>query len=181
MSLTLSTLLVGLILLGLGFLLLVSNSAITAMFKALPRSQAAAIVFFGAGAAWFTYNVAGMSAADVIGFSSSTPFVFLFAALAVLSFIYLPEFLAVRGLSVVILVGSWPLLMSAYGRYELPQRLCMVSALYVAISAAIYLGASPFRLRDFFEWLFRTPARARALGAALSAYGLLLAGIAFTY
>jgi len=181
MNLTLSTLLVGLILLGLGFLLLVSNSAITSMFKALPRSQAAAIVFFGTGAAWFIYNVSSMSAADVIGFSSPTPFVFIFAALAVLSFIYLPEFLAVRGLSVVTLVGSWPLLMSAYGRYESPQRLCMVSALYVAISVAIYLGASPFRLRDFFEWLYRTPTRARVLGAILSAYGLLLAGIAFTY
>ena len=181
MPLTLSTLLVGLILLGLGFLLLVSNSAITAMFKALPRSQTAAIVFFGGGSAWFTYQVAGMSTADVIGFSSPTPFVFLFAALAVLSFIYLPEFLAVRGLSVVTLVGSWPLLMSAYGRYELPQRLFLVSALYAAISVAIYLGASPFRLRDFFQWLYRTPVRARALGAVLTTYGLLLAGVAFTY
>ena len=95
MSLTLSTLLVGLILLGLGSLLLASNSAIIAMFKALPRSRTAAFVFFGGGSAWFTYQVAGMSAADVILFSSPTPFVFLFAALAVLSFIYLPEFLAV--------------------------------------------------------------------------------------
>lgn len=181
MSLTLATLLVALILLGLGFLLLVSNSAITSMFKALPRSQAASIVFFGGGSAWFIYNVTGMSAADVIGFSSSTPFAFLFAALAILSFIYLPEFLAVRGLSIVTLVGAWPLLMSAYGRYEVPQRLFMVSAVYIAISAAIYLGASPFRLRDFFEWLYRTPTRARTLGSALTAYGLLLAAIAFTY
>lgn len=181
MSLTLSTLLVGLILLGLGSLLLVSNSLITSMFKALPRSQTAAVIFFGGGAAWFIYNVYGMSAADVIGFSTSTPFVYLFAALAVLSFIYLPDFLAVRGLSVVTLVGAWPLLLSAYGHYELPQRLFLVSALYVAISAAIYLGASPFRLRDFFEWLYRTPNRARALGAAITAYGVLLAGVAFTY
>ena len=181
MPLTLATLIVSLILIGLGSLLLVSNSAIISMFKALPRSQTAAVVFFGCGAAWFIYQVSGMSAADVIGFSSPTPFVFLFAALAVLSFVYLPEFLAVRGLSVVTLVGAWPLLMSAYGRYELPQRLFLVSALYVAVSAAIYLGASPFRLRDFFEWLYRTPVRARALGAVLTVYGLLLAGVAVTY
>ena len=181
MPLTLATLIVSLILLGLGSLLLVSNSAIVSMLKALPRSQTAAVVFFGSGAAWFIYQVTSMSAADVIGFSSSTPFVFLFAALTVLSFIYLPEFLAVRGLSVITLVGAWPLLMSAYGRYELPQRLFLVSALYVAVSAAIYLGASPFRLRDFFEWLYRTPVRARVLGAALTTYGLLLAGVAVTY
>ncbi len=181
MPLTLATLLVGLILIALGSLLLASNSAIIAMFKALPRSRTAAFVFFGGGSAWFTYQVAGMSAADLILFSSPTPFVFLFAALAVLSFIYLPEFLAVRGLSVLTLVGAWPLLMSAYGRYELPQRLFLVSALYIAVSAAIYLGASPFRLRDCIDWLYRTPGRARVLGAGLTAYGLLLAGVAFTY
>lgn len=181
MSLTFATLLVGLILIGLGSLLLVSNSLIVSLLKGFPRSQAAAIVFFGGGALGFIYQVYGMSAADVIGFSSPTPFVFLFAALAVLSFIYLPEFLAVRGLSVVILVGAWPLLMSAYGKYQLPERLFLVSALYVAVSFAIYLGASPFRLRDFLEWLYRVPGRARVLGAGLTAYGVLLAAVAFTY
>jgi hypothetical protein len=141
----------------------------------------ASVIFFGGGAAWFVYNVANMSAADVIGFSSATPFVYIFGGLALAAFFYLPEFLSVRGLSVLILVGSWPLLMSAYGRYELPQRLLMVSALYVLIAAAIYLAASPFRLRDFFEWLYRTPGRARAVGGALAVYGLVLAGVAFTY
>jgi hypothetical protein len=181
MTLFFATLITAGILLVLGALFLVSNSAITSMFKAFPRSQAAAVIFFGGGAAWFLYNVAHMSTADVIGFSTPTPFVYIFGALAVAAFFYLPEFLAVRGLSVLILVGAWPLLMTAYGRYELPQRLLMVSALYVAIAAAIYLAASPFRLRDFFEWTYRTPGRARALGAALTAYAVALAGAAFTY
>ncbi|CAM2878249.1 hypothetical protein [Rariglobus hedericola] len=181
MSLTLATLVTGLILLSLGALFLVSNSAIKSMFKAFPRSQIATVIFFGGGAAWFVYNVANMSTADVIGFSTPTPFVFIFGGLALAAFFYLPEFLAVRGLSVVTLVGSWPLLMSAYGRYEVPQRLLMVSALYVAILAALYLAVSPFRLRDFFDWLYRTPGRARILGGVLAAYGLLLAGVAFTY
>ena len=181
MTLFFATLITGLILLVLGAFFLVSNSAIRSMFKAFPRSQVASVIFFGGGAAWFVYNVAHMSTADVIGFSTPTPFVYIFGALAVAAFYYLPEFLSVRGLSILILVGAWPLLMSAYGRYELPQRLFMVSALYVAISAAIYLAASPFRLRDFFEWLYRTPGRARVFGGVLAAYGLLLAGVAFTY
>ncbi len=181
MTLFAATLITGLILLALGSLFLAGNSAITSMIKAFPRSRAATVIFFGGGAAWFLYQVAGMSAADVIGFSTPQPFLFIFGALAVASFFYLPEFLAVRGLSVVILVGSWPLLMTAYGRYELPQRLFLVSVLYVAIAAAIYLAASPFRLRDFFEWLYRTPGRSRVLGGVLAAYGLLLAGVSFTY
>ena len=181
MSLTLAHLITGTILLALGGLFLVSNSAIKAMFKAFPRSQTASVVFFGGGAAWFVYNVAHMSAADVIGFSTPTPFVYIFGALAVGAFFYLPEFLAVRGLSTVILVGAWPLLMSAYGRYEVPQRLFMVSVIYLAITAAIYLAASPFRLRDFFEWVFRAPGRARVVGGVLAAYGALLAALAFTF
>lgn len=181
MTLFFATLITAGILLALGALFLVSNSAIKSMFKAFPRSQAASVIFFGGGAAWFVYNVANMSTADVIGFSTPTPFVYIFGALAVAAFFYLSEFLAVRGLSVVILVGSWPLLMMAYGRYELPQRLFMVSVIYVAISAAIYLAASPFRMRDFFEWLYRTPGRARVLGGVLAGYGALLAGVAFTY
>jgi hypothetical protein len=181
MSLFFATLITAGILLVLGALFLAGNSAIRSMFKAFPRSQVASVIFFGGGAAWFLYNVANMSTADVIGFSTPTPFVYIFGALAVAAFFYLPEFLAVRGLSVVILVGSWPLLMSAYGRYEVPQRLLMVAAIYVAISLAIYLAASPFRLRDFFDWLYRTPGRSRAVGGALAAYGLLVAGVAFTY
>lgn len=181
MTLTFATLLVGVILLVLGALFLVSNSAIVSMFKAFPRSRAAAVVFFGGGAAWFLYLVANMSTADLIGFSTPTPFVFIFGALAAGAFFYVPEFLAVRGLSVVILVGAWPLLMSAYQRYELPQRLFLVSALYVAIAGAIALAMWPYWLRNTFEWLYRAPGRARILGALLVAYGALLAGVAFTY
>ncbi|MDF3059158.1 MAG: hypothetical protein K0R17_3373 [Rariglobus sp.] len=181
MTLTLATLITGLILLLLGALFLVSNSAIKSMLKAFPRSQTATVIFFGGGAAWFLYQVANMSVADVIGFSTPTPFVYIFGALAVLAFFYVPEFLAVRGLSIVILVGGWPLLMSAYGRYELPERLFMVSILYVAFAVAIALAIWPYCLRDFFEWLYRAPGRARVFGGVLAAYGVLLACLAFTY
>jgi hypothetical protein len=39
----------------------------------------------------------------------------------------------------------------------------------------------PYRARDYLEWLFARTQRARVLGAALLAYGMLLAVIAFTY
>ena len=54
-------------------------------------------------------------------------------------------------------------------------------ALYLGIALAIYLGASPFRLRDFLNWMFARPGRSRALGATLGASGLLLTAVAFTY
>ena len=35
---------------------------------------------------------------------------------------------------------------------------------YVMIVIAIVLGASPYKLRDFFEWLYRSQACLRAFG-----------------
>lgn len=179
MSLTLATLLPGIFLAVLGGLLLVSNSAIVATLKALPRSRVAAVVFFGAGALWFLYHVWNLSEAD---FGQYRKQMFLgFAAVAVLSFFYVPDFLAVRGLAVLTLLSAMPLLDAAYMEYQHPQRLFMVSVVFLAIFLAIYLGASPFRLRDFFQWLFATRARPRAFGVALLAYGVILATVAFSY
>jgi len=55
----------------------------------------------------------------------------------------------------------------------------MVSFVYLAIAAAIWLGAQPWRLRDFFGWLFARPLRSRSLGGLLLAYGLVLCVAAF--
>lgn len=179
MSLTFATLLPALLLLGLGSLLVTNNSAVVAIFKALPRSAPAAYLFFGLGAAWFLYHVWHLSPADFGQFR--TPLFFAFATVALLSFFYAPDFLAVRGLAVLTLLGAWPLLMAAYHRYDEPTRLFMVSVVYLFVCLALYLGAAPYRLRDFFDWLFRVPGRARFVGSALAAYGLLLTFVAFTY
>lgn len=179
MSLTLATLLPGLLILALGAALFTGSSAIVAFFRALPRSELGSKLFFGAGAAWFLYNVLHLSEAD---FGQYRLLLFLFfGVIAVASFFYVPDFLAVRGLCILVLLGAMPLLDAAYMEYAYPQRLFMVTAVFIGIVIALYLGAAPYRLRDFFEWLFRTPGRPRALGGVLAAYGLLLCGVAFTY
>ncbi len=179
MSLTVATLIPALLLLALGAALVSGHSTVTAGLKAFPRSSSAAVVLFGVGALWFLKEVWHLSPAD---FGEYRTFLAIgFAAVALLSFKYVPDFLAVRGLAVLVLMGAMPLLGAAYMHYEHPQRLFMVSAVYVAIALAIYLGASPFRMRDFLEWLFQRPARGRVLGGILAGYGLLLAIVAFTY
>ena len=179
MSLTLATLLPGLLLLALGVPLLLNQSAFTAALKSFPRSTAAAYVFFGAGAAWFLYAIWHLSPAD---FGDYRHWLFAgFLLVAVLSFKCVPDFLAVRGLATLILMGAMPLLDAAYMEYDKPQRLLMVTFVYVALSLAIWLGAQPWRLRDFLAWLFARPGRARGIGGAITGYGLLLALVAFTY
>ena len=179
MSLLAATLLPGLVLIALGGPLLANSTRAVAILKSFPRSTNAAYLFFGAGALWFLWNVLHLSNADFGEYRGILAAAF--AAIAVLAFKCVPDFLAVRGLCVLILLSATPLLGAAYMEYQFPQRLFMVTLVYVLIVAAIWLGASPFRLRDFFEWLFARPGRTRAFGGGVLAYGLLLSVVAFTY
>ena len=179
MSLLAATLVPGLLHIVLGLPLFVNHPVSIAALKSLPRSTSAAAVFFGAGALWFLWNVWHLSKADFGEYR--TLLTIGFAAVAALSFKCVPDFLAVRGLCVLVLLGSSPLLMAGYMIFE-PWTIYFYKVLvYVGIALAIWLGASPFRLRDFFEWLFARPGRTRAAGVALLGYGLLLTVVAFTY
>lgn len=179
MSLTAATLIPGLLLLVLGVPLLLNHSGYAAVLKAFPRSTGAAYVFFGAGAAWFLHAIWHLSPAD---FGEYRVYLFAgFLLIALLSFKSVPDFLAVRGLAAVILMGAMPLLDAAYMEYDKPQRLLMVSLVYLCLAGAIWLSAQPWRLRDFLGWVLARPERTRGIGGVLTGYGLLLAVAAFTY
>lgn len=178
MSLTVATLIPGLLLLALGLPLVLNHSGYAAALRGFPRSKTAAYVLFGAGAAWFLNAIWHLSAAD---FGDYHVLLFVaFAAIAVLSFSSVPDFLAVRGGCVLVLMGAMPLLDAAYME-EPQQRKLMVAAVYLAIALAIWLGAQPYRMRDFIAWLYARPGRARTVGSVVAGYGLLLCGVAFSY
>jgi hypothetical protein len=180
MTLTVATLLTAAIFLLLGLALVSRSTTVVSLLKGFPRSTPASVVFFGLGTAAFLYRVGYLSPAD---FGDYKVYLLVaFSVLAVLAFFCVPDFLAVRGLAVCVLLGAMPLLDAAFMRYEVPQRLFMVTPIYlIALPAAIWLGAQPWRLRDFLEWLFRPGARARTLGGVMVAYGVVLAAVAFTY
>lgn len=146
--------------------------------QAFPRSRKAAFVLMGIATAWFLYKVTQLGPAD-FGQYKNILFV-LFLGTAVGSFYFVPDFLAVRGLAALMLLIAGTLLDAAY--MEPPKtRLFLVSFTYLGISTAIVLGANPYKLRDFFEWLYKKDLHPRAFGGIFTAYGLLLLGVAFTY
>ncbi|MGF1447776.1 MAG: hypothetical protein ACFB20_00010 [Opitutales bacterium] len=178
MSLFWATLVPGLVLLAVGGLLLWSGGPVRRGAFAMLRADATTILFFGGGTAWFLWHVAHLGEAD---FGNIRHFLLaLFGTVALLAFVYVRDFLAVRGLCILMLLSARELLDAAYMHYDVPQRLLLVTLVFVGVVAALYLGALPFRLRDAFEWLFQK-GRARLAGGALAGYGLLLGAVAFTY
>jgi hypothetical protein len=179
MSLFSATLAPALLLLVLGAAFLTNLPAFERAAKAFPRSTTATILCFGAAALWFLWLVNNLSPADFGDYR--LPLLALFAIVAVGAFFVARDFLAVRGLAILLLLAARPLLDAAF--LQPPQsRLFLVAFVYAAmILAGLILGAMPYLLRDALNWLWEKPLRPRALGAILTLYGALLTAVACTY
>ena len=179
MSLFLITLLNGVALAVRGACFLWSPAKFVEAIQAFPRSKRATYLLMGLGSAWFLYHVTQLGEADYGNFKS-----YLFAgflAVALLSFYWVPDFLAVRGLCILLLLLAKVHLDAAFMQWDLPQRLVFVAYTYVLIFLALYLAVSPFRVRQFLRWAYRRIPRARAFGAALGGAGIVLLALAWSY
>jgi hypothetical protein len=178
MNLFTTTLITGIILVLLGYALRFRWEKVEPSLKIFPRSVKAAYVTMGIGGLWFLFHVLQLGFAD---FGQYKQYIFLgFAALGVMSFKFSPDFLAVRGLSIVLLLSSNTILTSAF-RQEPTSRLLLVTLTYVVIILALWLGSHPYKMRDFIEWLSKKSSHPKSLGIGLLSYGLLLTIVAFTY
>jgi len=180
MTLCAATLLAAAVLLALGLPLLWNGPVVEHTAKAFPRSTLAAVLFFGAGALWFLYIISQLTSADFGDYKKYLLAVFAAAGLA--SFFVSKDFLAVRGIAILVLLAARPMLDSSLAYSPPPtSRVVLNAALYVAIPLAIYLGTMPYQVRDFFLWLFQRPTRPRFFGIIFVAYGIVLAVLATTY
>lgn len=173
------TLITGCTLLFLGGLFIWNGKSVKQHTFRFLRSDTATAITFGLAAIGFLYHVANLGEADFGNYRRIL--LFAFAGVTLLSFLYVREFLVVRGLAILVLLAAGVALDSADLYPALSSRLFLVSFVYLAIILALYLGASPFRLRDFFEWLFRQRCRSQWLGGLLALYGILLLVVAFSY
>ena len=181
MELTLfqSTLYGGLLFAALGALFAIPNQSLSTMVRGFPRSRLAAYVTMILGGAWTLYMVLNLTEANYGNFKQ---YIFIaFAIIGLLSFKYAPDFLSVRGACILYLLIANTLLTGAFGHYDEPLRLFMVTPLYIGIALSLYLGYAPFRMRDFFGWLFATASRPRNFGLAILVYGIFVSSLAFAY
>lgn len=167
------------ILLGLGFGApqvygLMRPKQYAETLKKFPRNLPIGIALMLLGTAWFVWNVSIEPIAD---FSVFKPYMMVgFAAVGVLSCIFVQDFLAVRGLAVLLLLLGK--LMVDTGRPYLPTTLFHAQAgesswvlliqvwAYILIIAGIWFTITPWRLRDLVNFGLADEKRVR-IGSAI--------------
>lgn len=174
------------ILLGIGMGLpqlvgLAQPAKLSAVARRFPRNLPLGVVLMLLGTAWFVWNVNIEPIAD---FSAFKPYMIAgFLAVGVLSCIYVQDFLAVRGLAVLLLLLGK--LMVDTGRPHLDQSpfvLVIQGWAYLLVLAGIWFTVTPWRLRDCIDWATATESRTRLLSAvrlAFAAFVLVLGLTAF--
>ena len=170
----------GLILLPLGIAFVLDRPGWRKALIAFPRSENAAFITMGVGGLWFLYKMYYIGPQDALfGPKTNLILVAVFGAGWLGSFFSLKEFLAVRGLSVLILMAAYFALEAGRTVYD-PPVLFFKAVVYILVILAIWLGVSPFRMRDFFSWTFGVASRTKGIGAIFALVGATLTLIAIT-
>src|SRR5437667_4574773 len=152
-ALNLSTLIV---VLGLGLGLpqvygIVKPAAFAAAVRRFPRSMPWGYALMLLGTVWFLWNLSQEPIADFASYKNF--FCAAFAAIGLGACIFVQDFLAVRGLAVVLLLLAK--LMVDSGRPHLSETswAVVIQALaYLLVLGGMWFTVSPWRLRDFLEW-----------------------------
>jgi hypothetical protein len=147
--------------------------------KRFPRNFSLGVILMLIGTGWFVWNVDIEPIAD---FSPLKPYMMAgFTAVGVLSCIFIPDFLAVRGLAVVLLLLGK--LMLDTGRPHLgesPFVLVIQTWAYLLIVAGIWFTITPWRLRDLLSLATANENRVRIGSAVRLAFALFIVTLGLT-
>jgi len=162
---------------GLNLIGLLLPAPFAAAARRFPRSLPAGYLFTLAGTAWFMWNVHNESLAD---FESLKPFLFtLFIGVGLGTCFFVRDFLAIRGLSVLLLLLA-KLMVDSERWTPSPWRVVIAAWAYVLVAAGIWFTVSPWRLRDLLYWQTASETRLRLGSAARCAFGVFVAVLGFT-
>ena len=172
------------ILLGLGLAVpqvygLAKPSAFAAAARKFPRSLPAGFLLMAVGTLWFLWLVKQEPIAD---FAAFKPYMLAaFAGIGVSTCFFVQDFLAVRGLAIVLMLVAK--LMVDTGRPHLgetPWVLLIQTWAYVLVVAGMWLTISPWRLRDFLNWATANEQRVKIGSTIRLAFALLVVTLGFT-
>jgi hypothetical protein len=171
------------IVLGLGMGLpqvygLMNPGGFGAAVRRFPRSLPWGFALMLLGTGWFLYNLSLESVSDFASYKNVL--IGGFAAVGIGSCVFVQDFLAVRGLAVVLLLLAK--LMVDTGRAHLGSGWVLIFQgwAYVLVVAGIWFTVSPWRLRDLLNWATMDERRIKIGCGIRLAFGLLIAVLGFT-
>ena len=151
--------------------------AFAAAVRKFPRSENWGYVLMAIGTAWFLWNLNNETISD---FAAYKKIMLLgFGAVGVLSCIYVKDYLAVRGLSVVLLLAAKLVLDTARWNNS-PWRLVLAVGAYFWIVCAMWFMVSPWRFRDLVVWSTANEKRIRVTSAIRLAGCILILALGLT-
>lgn len=139
--------------------------------KLFPRNYAAGVLLTLAAGIWFCWLTATTDLGEMSNWRNTL--VLVWAVGTILMIIFVPTFLAVRGLAFLLLLGTEVILSSAF-LVDSDARLVMTVLAYVWAVVGMILVASPFYFRDALDVALKTPLRCRVLSAAGAVFGVVL-------
>jgi hypothetical protein len=139
--------------------------------RKFPRSLPVGYVLMLLGTVWFVWNVAREPISD---FEPFKPYLSaFFIAVGVGACMFVRDFLAVRGLAVVLLLLAKTMVDLARW-VETDWRLVIVSWAYVLVFAGMWFTVSPWRLRDLLNWMTANETRTRVGSVVRCGFGILV-------
>lgn len=170
------------VILGLAFsapqiFALLKPSAFADAARKFPRSLTWGYLLMGLATVWFLWNVSNESISDFAAYKKLM--LFGFGAVGVLTCIFVRDFLAVRGLAVVLLLLA-KLMLDTARWHDSQWRLVISTLAYVWIFAGMWFTISPWRLRDIIHWTTATEQRVRMASAVRLAVGVLILVLGLT-
>jgi len=170
------------ILLGLGFGLpqiygLLNPVKFRDAVRKFPRSEMPGYLLMLLGTAWFLVNLKNESISD---FAPYKPYMLAgFGLVGVFTCVFVRDFLAVRGLAIVLLLLA-KLMVDTARWVDTEWRLVIVTWAYLLVIGGMWFTISPWRLRDLLHWGTATDARVRVGCGLRLLFGLFVAILGIT-
>lgn len=142
-----------------------------ALAKSFPRHRGWGIALLAAGTVWSFFLVSYMDMGEF--FTWRRWLLMLLPVTFFLVITYVPEFLAVRSLGTLMLLGASPVLHAAFLQPQ-TSRLLLPSLAYAWVLAGMFLVGMPFLMRDWIGWATASKGRWKAASMAGVAYGALV-------
>jgi hypothetical protein len=153
---------------------LFAPAAMLRWIKAFPRNYPAGVALTAAAGIWFTVLTATMDLGEVSGYRNILCTVWAGGTIALIVFV--PSFLAVRGLGMLLLLATGVMLDAAF-LVDNPAKYVITVLAYIwAIKGMVYV-ASPYVMRDLIARFLGNEKQFKVMNALALALGLAVLGL----